>query len=66
MGEAIDGQEAIDKYKDLRPDLVVLDLKMPKANGLEVLKKIIAFDPEAKIIVLTALGDQEFKSARGS
>lgn len=62
VGEAVDGQEAIDKYKDLKPDLVILDLKMPKVNGLEALKKIIAFDPEVKIIVLTALGDQEFKN----
>lgn len=59
VAEAIDGQESIDLYKEKKPDLVLLDLAMPKKDGLSVVKEIIAFDSNAKIILITASDDQK-------
>jgi two-component system chemotaxis response regulator CheY len=53
-GEAETGQRAIDLYKDLRPDLVILDILMPDMNGLEVLKRIKEINKNARIIMCTA------------
>jgi two-component system, chemotaxis family, chemotaxis protein CheY len=58
-GEAGDGEEAIAKYKELRPDLVTMDIVMPKMNGIEALKGIKAFDPAAKVIMCTAVGQEQ-------
>jgi len=55
VGEAGDGQEAIDRYRALRPDAVTLDLVMPQHDGLYALRGILAFDPEAKVLVVSAL-----------
>ena len=57
--EAVDGQEAIDLYKEKKPDLILLDLAMPKKDGLCVVKEIIEFDSNAKIILITASDDQK-------
>ena len=57
--ESSDGEESINLYKEIKPDLVLLDLAMPKKDGLTVLKEIIAFDPNAKIILITASDDQK-------
>ncbi|MBX7168801.1 MAG: response regulator [Pirellulales bacterium] len=54
-GEAVNGQEAIDLYRELRPDAVTLDMVMPKYDGLHALRGILEFDPEAKIVVVSAL-----------
>ncbi len=59
IGEASDGIEAVEKYKKLKPDVVILDITMPNMNGLEAMKKILDFDPEAKIIICSALGQQK-------
>ena len=55
VGEAANGQEAIDRYQELKPDAVTLDLVMPEHDGLHALHGIMAFDPEAKILVVSAL-----------
>jgi two-component system, chemotaxis family, chemotaxis protein CheY len=58
-GEASDGAIAIEKYKELKPDVVTLDINMPNVTGVEVLNKIIAFDPAAKIVMLTSEGQKQ-------
>ena len=58
VGEAMDGQDGISKYKDIRPDIITLDITMPVMDGLETLKNIKQEDPEAKVIMVTAAGQQ--------
>jgi two-component system chemotaxis response regulator CheY len=55
VGEASNGQEAIDRYRELQPDAVTLDLVMPEHDGLHALHGIMAFDSEAKVLVVSAL-----------
>jgi NarL family two-component system response regulator LiaR len=66
IGEAVDGQQAVARYDELNPDLLLLDLIMPKVNGIEVIKKIKGNHPEAKILVLTsfAADDQVFPAIK--
>ncbi len=59
VGEAGDGDEAIAKYQELKPDLVTMDVVMPKVNGIEALKGIKAFDPNAKVVMCTAVGQEQ-------
>ncbi len=59
VGEAGDGDEAIEKYKELKPDLVTMDVVMPKMNGIEALKAIKVLDPNAKVIMCTAVGQEQ-------
>ena len=58
-GEASDGQEAIAQYRKLRPDLVLLDITMPNLDGTEALKAILAEDPQAQVVMITALGQKD-------
>jgi two-component system chemotaxis response regulator CheY len=58
-GEAGDGEDGVAKYKDLKPDLVTMDIVMPKMNGIEALKAIKEFDPAAKVIMCTAVGQEQ-------
>lgn len=58
-GEATNGQEAVDLYKELDPDAVTLDINMPIKTGIEALKEIIAFDANARIVMLTSEGQRE-------
>ncbi|MGH3631100.1 MAG: response regulator [Sciscionella sp.] len=53
--EAENGTEAIDAYKKFRPDLVMLDVNMPKVDGMETLHTILRFDPNAKIIMISGI-----------
>jgi len=57
-GEAENGNVAFELYRELKPDIVTMDITMPEADGIEGIKKIIAFDPKAKIIVCSAMGQQ--------
>ena len=54
-GEAANGQEAIERYQELRPDAVTLDLVMPEYDGLHALEGILNVDPDAKVVVISAL-----------
>ncbi len=66
IGEAENGQQAVELYSELNPDLLLLDLIMPKVNGIEAIKKIKGDHPEAKILVLTsfAADDQVFPAIK--
>lgn len=57
-GEAVNGREAIEKYKELRPDLVTMDIIMPEIDGIQAVKEIIKIDPNAKILMCSAMGQQ--------
>jgi two-component system, chemotaxis family, chemotaxis protein CheY len=52
--DAADGQMAVEKHKEIKPDLTFMDLTMPVMNGFQALEEIIKFDPRAMIIILTA------------
>jgi two-component system, chemotaxis family, chemotaxis protein CheY len=58
IGEASNGVEAVDRYRELRPDVVTLDITMPEKTGLEALPEIIAIDPNAKVLMCSALGQE--------
>ncbi|NLJ74841.1 MAG: response regulator [Firmicutes bacterium] len=58
VGEAGDGEEAIAKYKELQPDLVTMDITMPKMDGITAIKEIMKIDPNAKIVVCSAMGQK--------
>ncbi|SFE38818.1 response regulator [Alteribacillus iranensis] len=57
-GEAKDGHEAVQLYKDTNPDLVTMDITMPEMDGIAALKEIKSQDPNAKIIMCSAMGQQ--------
>ncbi len=57
VAEATDGLEAVEKFKATRPDIVLLDLAMPKMDGLSALREIKKMDENAKVILLTASGN---------
>lgn len=59
VGEASNGLEAIDMYRKLLPDVVTMDITMPRMTGIEAVKAIIAEYPDAKIVMVTALGQQK-------
>ncbi|HEX3011062.1 MAG TPA: response regulator [Syntrophomonadaceae bacterium] len=58
VGEAENGMIAIEKYRDLKPDLVTMDITMPEMDGIAAVKEITAFDNAAKIIMCSAMGQQ--------
>ena len=57
-GEAEDGLQAVAMYKRFRPDLVIMDITMPEMDGILAVKEIIKIDPEARIIMCSAMGQQ--------
>lgn len=59
VGEAEEGNEAIRKFVETRPDLVILDITMPGMDGIEALQQIRQRDRKAKVIICSALGQQE-------
>ena len=63
VGEAADGQEAIIKAKELKPDLVLMDVRMHKLNGLQATRQLKEEMPELKIIILTLYDFEEYREA---
>jgi DNA-binding NarL/FixJ family response regulator len=57
VGEAKDGQEAIERCQELHPDLILMDISMPRMNGLEATRKLKAHSPETSVLILTAHAD---------
>ena len=57
-GEAENGQKAVEKYAELKPDLVLMDITMPEMDAIEALKIIKAADPSASVILCSAMGQQ--------
>ena len=57
-GEAENGLKAVEKYNELKPDLVLMDITMPEMDGIQALKSIKAYDPNASIIMCSAMGQQ--------
>ncbi|MBU9721769.1 MULTISPECIES: response regulator [Bacillaceae] len=58
VGEAENGKDAIEQYKKLMPDLVTMDITMPELDGINALKEIKSFDPHARVIMCSAMGQQ--------
>jgi two-component system chemotaxis response regulator CheY len=58
VGEANNGLKAVELYKKERPDVVTMDITMPDMDGIEAVKAIKAFDPAAKVIMCSAMGQQ--------
>lgn len=58
-GEAGDGEQGVAMYAELKPDLTTMDLVMPVMGGLEALERIRALDPEAKVVVVTAVDQKQ-------
>ncbi|GAA0317288.1 chemotaxis protein CheY [Bacillus carboniphilus] len=59
VGEAENGLEAIEKYRELKPDLVTMDITMPETNGVEAVKGIKEVNPNATIIMCSAMGQKD-------
>lgn len=58
VGEASDGTQAIEKFKETNPDLITMDITMPEMDGITALKEIKKLDPSAKVIMCSAMGQQ--------
>ena len=58
VGEASNGSEAVDRFQELRPEVTTLDITMPEKDGISALKEILAFDPSARVIMCSALGQE--------
>jgi DNA-binding NarL/FixJ family response regulator len=59
VGEASDGEEAVTMALDLQPDLILMDLHLPKLNGIEATRRIVGTSPHMGVLVLTMLGDDD-------
>ncbi|MDQ3080787.1 MAG: response regulator [Gemmatimonadota bacterium] len=58
VGEAESGAEAVEQYMALRPDLVTMDIIMPEMGGIEAVRAITGFDPQARVLMCSAMGQQ--------
>ena len=59
VGEAANGKDALVKYKKLRPDVVTMDMIMPETDGLQATKDILAFDRNAKVVIVSSIDQKE-------
>ncbi|MCL1905500.1 MAG: response regulator [Clostridiales bacterium] len=57
-GEAENGKQAVERYKDYSPDVVTMDITMPEMSGLDALREIIKMDPNAKVVMVSAMGQE--------
>jgi len=62
IGEAVDGQQAIDKTRKLKPDILILDMKMPNGSGLDVLHEIAPDKENLRVIMLTNYANEQFRN----
>ena len=60
VAEAADGEEAVARYRLHRPQIVTMDIVMPKKTGIEALKEIMALDPGARVVMCSAIGQESF------
>ncbi|MEZ4581413.1 MAG: response regulator transcription factor [Caldilineaceae bacterium] len=58
--EAADGEEALARFRETRPDVVLMDVRMPGMDGVEATRRLRAMDPAAKVIILTTFDDDEY------
>jgi len=58
VGEAADGVEVMEMFKELQPDLVMLDIVMPRRSGMDAVRELVALDPQARIVMCSALGQE--------
>lgn len=58
--EATDGEDAVTKYNETNPDIVFMDIVMPKKDGIEALKGILEINPDAKVIMASSVGTQSY------
>lgn len=59
VADAKNGREAVEKYIECKPDIVTMDITMPDMTGIEALKKIREIDPKAKIVMISAMGQEK-------
>jgi DNA-binding NarL/FixJ family response regulator len=60
LGDAEDGRQAVTMARELRPDVIVMDIAMPQLSGLEATRQILRDNPAAKILILSSYGDEEY------
>ena len=65
VGEAADGTEALARYRELRPDAVVLDMRMPGLSGLDVARELLGQDPQLTIVMCSAFMDEQDRAEAG-
>ena len=58
VGEAATGRQAVEKYRELRPDFVTMDIVMPELSGIDAVKEICSEDPKARVLMCSAMGQQ--------
>jgi two-component system chemotaxis response regulator CheY len=58
VGEAETGEQAVERYRELKPDLVTMDIVMPDMGGIDAVREIMKEDPDAKVLMCSAMGQQ--------